>query len=271
MSSSTGSAARLLERAARRTPLLICLDDLQWTDSGTAAALRALPDRLAAAPVAWVLAFRPSPVSRQFKSALDHLEYGGAVKMVLEPLAEPAVKELTASVLRADPDAGLLKMVEQADGNPFFLVEMLSGRAGETMRWRLDQMSELARQAAAAATALGQRFPLSDLAAMLARPPSALLAPVEEMLQAGLFVERDNKLGFRHDLILEAVQASLPAAVSRTLDRQAAAVLMPPGPCPPGYPGLLPLPAIGQPAAQPGDRGPAGRSARGGARGEGGS
>jgi hypothetical protein len=50
--------------------------------------------------------------------------------MVLEPLAEPAVKELTASVLRADPDAGLLKMVEQADGNPFFLVEMLSGRAG---------------------------------------------------------------------------------------------------------------------------------------------
>src|SRR5580704_4470175 len=33
----------LLERAALEAPLLVCLDDLQWADSGTAAALRALP------------------------------------------------------------------------------------------------------------------------------------------------------------------------------------------------------------------------------------
>jgi len=53
----------LLERAALETPLLICLDDLQWADGGTAAALRALPNRLATVPVAWILAFRPSPGS----------------------------------------------------------------------------------------------------------------------------------------------------------------------------------------------------------------
>ena len=102
----------------------------------------------------------------------------------------------------------------------------LPRRAGETMRWRLDQMSELAHQVAAVATALGRRFPFGDLAAMLERPPSALMGPVEEMLQAGLFVESDNMLTFRHDLILEAVRASLPRPVSRVLDRQAATVLM---------------------------------------------
>src|SRR5580658_10631473 len=37
----------LLEGAALNRPLLICLDDAQWADSGTAAALRALPSRLA--------------------------------------------------------------------------------------------------------------------------------------------------------------------------------------------------------------------------------
>src|SRR5271155_1767355 len=37
----------LLERAALRGPLLVCLDDLQWADNGTAAALRVLPSRLA--------------------------------------------------------------------------------------------------------------------------------------------------------------------------------------------------------------------------------
>ena len=51
----------LLERAARETPLLICLDDLQWTDGGTAAALRALPDRLATVPVAWIWLSGPAP------------------------------------------------------------------------------------------------------------------------------------------------------------------------------------------------------------------
>ena len=51
----------LLERAARQTPLLICLDDLQWTDGGTAAALRALPNRLATVPVAWFWRSGPAP------------------------------------------------------------------------------------------------------------------------------------------------------------------------------------------------------------------
>src|SRR5437867_8506052 len=32
----------LLERAALRQPILLCLDDLQWADGGTVAALRAL-------------------------------------------------------------------------------------------------------------------------------------------------------------------------------------------------------------------------------------
>ena len=64
----------LLERAALDGPLLISLDDLQWADSGTAAALRALPVRLADLPVAWVLAFRPDQGSAQLLSAIEHLD-----------------------------------------------------------------------------------------------------------------------------------------------------------------------------------------------------
>ena len=50
----------LLERAALASPLLICVDDVQWADSGTAAALRTLPGQLAGLPIAWVIAVRPA-------------------------------------------------------------------------------------------------------------------------------------------------------------------------------------------------------------------
>jgi DNA-binding CsgD family transcriptional regulator len=245
----------LLERAALETPLLVCLDDLQWADSGTAAALRALPARLATVPVAWVVASRPSQGSPEIRSAIDRLERDGAAKIVLGPLDQVGVAQLAADVLQATPDGALLKMTERAGGSPFLLVELLSGlreeelvrvesgraelvesrlphRVTESMRRRLERMSDPARQAVTVAAALGRRFSLSDLAAMLDVPPSGLLVPVEELIHANLLVERDDELCFRHDLIFEAVRTSVPLSLRRALDRQAATVLLAAGALP---------------------------------------
>jgi DNA-binding CsgD family transcriptional regulator len=260
----------LLERAALEAPLLVCLDDLQWADSGTAAALRALPARLATVPVAWVIASRPSKGSPEIRSAVDRLEREGAEKIVLGPLDQAGVAQVAADVLQAEPGRALLKLAERAGGNPFLLVELLSGlreeelvrvesgraelvesrlphRVTESMRRRLERMSDPARQVATVAAALGRRFSLSDLAAMLDVSPSGLLVPVEELIHADLLVERDDKLSFGHDLIFEAVRASVPLSVRRALDRQAAAVLL--------AAGALPVEVAAQLAAsaEPGD------------------
>src|SRR5271170_4056816 len=64
----------LLERAALEKPILICLDDVQWADSGTAAALRTLPSRLATLPLGWLITLRPDSGSPSLRSALDYLE-----------------------------------------------------------------------------------------------------------------------------------------------------------------------------------------------------
>jgi len=173
----------------------------------------------------------------------------GADKIVLGPLDQAGVAQVARDVLLADPDSGLLKMAERAEGSPFLLVELLSGlreeglvriesgravlaasqiphRISESMRARLERLSDSARQVATVAAALGRRFSLDDLAAMLGRSPSALLGPVEELIHHGFLVERDEKLAFNHDLTLEAVRASLSVSVRRALDRQAAALLM---------------------------------------------
>src|SRR5205807_4610447 len=70
------------------------------------------------------------------------------------------------------------------------------------------------------------------LARTLARPASELLAPVGELLEANLLVERNEQLAFWHDLTREAVRASVPVTARRALDRQAAVVLLEAGALP---------------------------------------
>ncbi len=260
----------LLERAALDAPLLVCLDDLQWADSGTSAALRALPARLATVPIGWVVALRPSQEPPHLQSALDFLERHGATKVSLGPLDQAGVALLAADVLGAEPDSELLKMAERAAGSPFLLVELLSGlreenlirvvsgraelvewrlphRVSQSMRLRLERLSDSSRQVATVAAALGRRVSLDDVAAMLKVSPSELLGPVDELIRSDLLTERDGALMFGHDLTLEAVRASVPLTVRRSLDRQAASVLL--------AGGALPVEVVTQLAesAEPGD------------------
>ena len=239
----------LVEAAALQGPLLVCLDDIQWGDSGTAAVLRALRSRPTTAPIGWVIALRPGQGSPQIRSVVDFLESHGAAKIVLGPLDRTGVAQMTADLLGAEPSSDLLKMAERPAGNPFLLVELLSGlreeglvrvesgraelvewrlpdRVSHSMRLRLERMSDLARQVATVAAALGRRFSLDDVAAMVKLSPSELLTPVDELVRADLLVECDGRLMFGHDLTLEAVRASVPISVLRSLDRQAASVLL---------------------------------------------
>lgn len=245
----------LLERAALDGPLLISLDDLQWADSGTAAALLALPVRLADLPVAWILAFRTNQGSAQVLSTIEHLHQSGAERIVLGPLDDAAVAQVAEDVIDAEPDDVLLDLVKGAHGSPFVLMELLSGlrdedlirvvagraelvearlprRVAFTMRERLRSVTAPAREAAGVAASLGRRFSFNDLANMLDRSPATLLGPVEELIDSGVLVESGDRLAFRHDVTREAVRESVPVSARRALDRQAADVLLAAGAAP---------------------------------------
>jgi predicted ATPase len=228
----------LLERAAAVAPLVVCLDDLQWADSGTLAALRALPARLASVPVAWILAARPVQPGSALDDVVKRLASRGARRITLEPLTPAAVARLAAEVMRASPGQPLLDLAADAAGNPFFLVELLRGlreehlvrvedgvatllearlpkRVAAGMRHRLARLSESARQLAVAAASLGRGFTVGELASMLGAPAASMLTPVEQLLEAGVFAERADRLGFRHDIIREAVRDSTTVSARR--------------------------------------------------------
>lgn len=238
----------VLEQAARTGPLLICIDDLQWADAGTASALDVLTVRLAGFPIAWLAAFRPD-VSGDVQATISRLVLAGAGRLDLGPLADAAVADMIADHVGGVADAGLMELADSARGTPFWLTELLIGvveeglitveagtasvrkarlpaRVREPMRERLGRMSPVARRTATVASVLGRRFSYGLLAGMFDVKASVLLEPVDELLRADLLRENGESLSFRHDILREAVLDSIPATARAALQRQGVDVLL---------------------------------------------
>ena len=239
----------LIEEAALKNPVLICLDDLHWGGNSLWFAMRQLPLRLSSLPVAWVMAFRPSQGLHQMQQAKAELIESGAELIRLRPLNREAVAQVATDVLGVDADEELLQKADRVQGNPFLLVEFFRGlqdenlvsldsgrarlvedrlprRVSDSMRGRMARMSSASERAATFASGLGRRFSIHDLAAMTEVSVTELIDPVNELVQADIFADDRGQLAFRHDILREAVRGSLLPPVRRAVDRQAADVLL---------------------------------------------
>ena len=184
--------AELLEAAALTGPLLICLDDLQWADPGTLAAVRSLPAQLAGLPVVWIVALRPDGTPGEALATVESLCRSGAHQLDLGPLGPEAVEQVLGDLLSAEADAELLGLAARADGNPFLLVELLRGlldegrlrfaagraqltggrlplRLRESMQVRLGYRSAAAQQLAGVAAEMGATWDATRVRGRLRR------------------------------------------------------------------------------------------------------
>jgi DNA-binding CsgD family transcriptional regulator/RecA/RadA recombinase len=239
----------MLERLASDHAIVIAVDDLQWADASSVAALEALTLRLASLPIGWLGAVRTTEASADLRAMLARLYAAGGLRIELGPLPEAAVGQLIADRAGATPDESLLKLAASAGGAPFWLTELLLGlredgllevRDGQamtratrlptrmrvTMRDRLTRMSRPERDVVTVAAALGRRFTFATITDMLGAAPSELLDPVAELIRADFFVEDGEALTFRHDILREAVLESMPTSARRALERQAVTELL---------------------------------------------
>jgi DNA-binding CsgD family transcriptional regulator len=252
-----------LERSALVHPMLIALDDVQWADASTFAALRVLPQHLRSLPIVWLIAFRPGDAPPELRTVVDRLLAAGADHLPLARLQATDVALVVADIVRTRAAPELLALVGRAEGNPHLLVELLRGlleeglvqqsdgladiaehrlptRVTESMRERLDHLAVDARRAARVASVLSRWFSFDLLADMLDVSSAAVLEPVNELVRADLLTEgADGRLGFRHDLIREAVRDTLPVSALRALHRRAADLMLGQGAAPVEVAGLL--------------------------------
>ena len=223
--------AALLESAAATGPLLMAVDDLQWADHASRFTLRMLLSRLIGLPVAWALASRDEDV---LDDVIRH-QPARSQAIQLTPLAAGDIADLAADRLGHPPDERALNLLSTANGSPFIATEMTdalirSAARGETEAVPAEFTAAIAGQVAALApeardlvwllAVAGRPLSIREVTAL--RPAAAAARGdlgVATAIDSGLIVASGGGLAFRHDLVVEAVYASMPAPHARTLHR----------------------------------------------------
>ncbi|MBX6322193.1 MAG: AAA family ATPase, partial [Rhodospirillaceae bacterium] len=221
------TAARLVERAAGRRPLLLVVEDVHWADTATLDHLTALGEAVARCPAILIMTARleADPLDRRWRAAAGH---GPLVTMDLAPLRPTEAMALAGALGEAD-QSFRVACVERAEGNPLFLEQLLrsaadTGAAGlppsvqSVVLARVDSLPPADRRALQAASVLGQRFAVPALRHLIASADYDCATLIERHLVR----PHGEEMLFVHALIREGVYGSLLKARRRALHRLAA-------------------------------------------------
>jgi DNA-binding CsgD family transcriptional regulator len=237
---AVGTALRtVLVELAQREPLLLVVDDVQWADEPSLAALAFALRRLEDHAVRLVVAERvPEGAATIDPLGLDGTLLDRPVHVRVRPLALGAifhvVREHTGVAL---PRPLLVRITEESRGNPLYAIELARALAESSTRFTVGDPlpvsgtleglieSRLARTPESwhptlLAMALSRDLPLDDLERAV---PGA--AEVIDQAHATRLVEwRDDRLRFSHPLFAAGVVGRASPTSRRSMHRRLAAI-----------------------------------------------
>jgi tetratricopeptide (TPR) repeat protein len=217
--------------AAQRQPLILVVENLNWSDPTSEAWLASLAERLSGSAVLFLGTYRPG-----YQPAWGI--HAAVTQSAVPPLRAQDSRAVIQAVLGAVslPAARLRAIVAQAGGNPFFLEELAwhaveqggrdnPGAVPETVHAvlaaRLDRLSSEEKRLLQTAAVVGPEVPVPLLQAMAELPEAALhrdlahLQAAEFLYETRLFPEQIYT--FKHALTHEVAYSSLLQARRRTL------------------------------------------------------
>ena len=206
-------------------PAVAVVEDVHWADPLTLDLLRIAARRVAETRIAFVVTYRDDEVGANpsLGLLLGDLATAPSVRRVaLRPFSGEAVRRLAAP---AGVDAAEVARI--SGGNPFLVVEAIAagGRLPASVRdaalARAGRLGRAARAAVDAAAVIGQRVDPALLEAIVPHSADA----VDEALARGVLVAEGPTLGFRHELIREAIETSVSPSRRAELHARVVAAL----------------------------------------------
>jgi class 3 adenylate cyclase/tetratricopeptide (TPR) repeat protein len=220
--------ASLLAAVARKSPLLVTIEDLQWADATALAHLAALVRTVATCPAVLVM------TSRIEGDPLDAAWRGRVAGTPLTTFDLAPLRPDEALALAGEYVESINRFakacIERAAGNPLFLEQLLlstqdserdavPGSIQSLVQARLDRLGADERRAITAAAVLGQRFEPEAVGFLIDDPAYDCQGLAHQFLVR----PEGEQLGFVHALVRDVAYASLLNATRRALHRKAAA------------------------------------------------
>jgi DNA-binding CsgD family transcriptional regulator len=213
-----------LTQLSQQTPLLVILEDVHWADQSTRDLMRVLFTRQFSAPIAILATYRSDDLHRRhpLRAALaEWVRLPTVSRLQLGPLSDNEARQLV-DALHPGPmsERDLAQILGRAEGNPFFLEELvaatdLSGGAlptdlADLLLVRLEQLDADGRLAVRAASVAGRRVSHSLLAHGTDLDEAALDAALRAAIEANILVALGSDgYAFRHALLAEAIYQDL--------------------------------------------------------------
>jgi DNA-binding CsgD family transcriptional regulator len=224
----------VVSNLAEGGPLLLTVDDAHWADAPSLRFLLYLAQRLAALPVALVVARRPGEPGAEDELLARLSGHHAAAHVDLEPLGEPSVARLVAAAFGAQEDPEFAAAcAEVTGGNPLLVNQLLAALAAEGTRpgpeaarrvrelgpeevsrsvlLRLSGLQLGATSLARSIAVLGDATPLRRAAELAGLEPG-LAGEAADALAAAEILRPGEPLSFVHPIVRSAIYAELPAA-----------------------------------------------------------
>jgi class 3 adenylate cyclase/tetratricopeptide (TPR) repeat protein len=238
------------EGLARRQPILLSFEDVQWVDATSLELLDLTIERVRQLPVLAVFTFRP-----EFEPPWSGLPNVGT--LALDRLGRHDVEGMVAWVTggRVLPAEVMKQIVAKTDGNPLFVEELtktvleagilVADNGGyriegplpalaipetlqDSLMARLDRLAPV-REIAQIAAAIGRDFSYSLLCAVVGRDATALRHALAQLERAELVFRRGEPpeavYSFKHALVRDAAYESLLKSRRQQLHDQIARTL----------------------------------------------
>ena len=244
------AVGRFLTKLSAATPVVVVLDDLQWSDPASLELLAFLAGELDRARVVILATYRSvdPTISETLNGTLAQLSRQPGMRRVrLEGLDAPGLEAyLAAAGVEVGADV-VSTLQDRTRGNPFFVGEVTRmfplvrdpsdaramGRAipsnvKDLIRRRVGRLPMETSQALTVSSVLGHDFELALLATMLDLDPASLLERLEPAIQAGVLIESPAGIGrFRcsHGLVHEVLYDDMGVAQRARMHRRAAEAL----------------------------------------------
>jgi DNA-binding CsgD family transcriptional regulator len=239
----TAGLATADHRAEHPAPLVVLVDDAQWSDGPSLRFMAYLAERLADLPIALIVSMRPGEPGADTEGLGALRVAAGDWLLRLQSLTPAAVRQVVTAEFAEADEVFCAACARITGGNPFLLLELLdhvradelapnretAGRLDgvtpdavlDTMVARLGAMPAPVRSVALAVAVLGDGAALRHVAALTELATGEAAQAADALAEMHLFAPGEP-LSFVHPLIRQAVERSIsPLALGQEHARAA--------------------------------------------------